>query len=282
MQASGLSAMQSCIRRVARMRAACHLPANGTRFMSKHQITRVKHELKRRTLSVGAVERLTPNMVRVAFSSPELHNFVSAAPDDHIKLFFPVPGSTDDAMRDYTPRRFDTARGELVIDFALHDAGPATAWAAQAAPGQTLRIGGPRGSAVVPDDFDWYLLIGDETAIPAIARRAEEIRAEAPIVTLIAVTGKAEQIDLSSRAPLEARWIHRPASAATDAQPFIAALTDIQFPPGDGFIFIAAEGGVARALRAYVTGERSHPREWVKAAGYWKQGKSDAHEPIND
>ena len=76
-------------------------------------------------------------------------------------------------MRDYTPRAFDAAGNRLTIDFALHDAGPATAWALNARPGETLLIGGPRGSTVVPDDFDFYLLAGDETALPSIGRRLE-------------------------------------------------------------------------------------------------------------
>ena len=74
-------------------------------------------------------------------------------------------------MREYTPRRIDLVANELDIDFVLHGDGPASTWAAQAAPGQTLDIAGPRASMVVPDLFDSYLLIGDETAIPAIGRR---------------------------------------------------------------------------------------------------------------
>jgi NADPH-dependent ferric siderophore reductase len=77
----------------------------------------------------------------------------------------------------------------LVIDFAIHEAGPATKWAIKAAPGDTLDIGGPRGSAVVPDDFDWYLLIGDETALPSIGRRTEELRAGVPVITAVVVDG---------------------------------------------------------------------------------------------
>ena len=91
----------------------------------------------------------------------------------------PPEGVERSPGRDYTPRRYDAGRNELVIDFALHDAGPATDWAAQAEPGQQLAVGGPRGSFVVPDDFDWYLFIGDETALPAIGRRLEELRAGA-------------------------------------------------------------------------------------------------------
>ena len=76
-------------------------------------------------------------------------------------------------MRDFTPRRFDSKTATLVIDFALHDAGPATRWALGARAGDRLEIGGPKSSKVVPDDFDGYLLVGDESALPAIGRRVE-------------------------------------------------------------------------------------------------------------
>ncbi len=44
-----------------------------------------------------------------------------------------------------------------------------------------LDIGGPRGLAVVPDDFDWYWLIGDETALPAIGRFIEGPPSRLPV-----------------------------------------------------------------------------------------------------
>ena len=173
--------------------------------MSKHAITRVRHEPRRRLLTVRHVERITPTMARVTLDG-DLAGFVSASYDDHVKVFFPLPGDTEPTLpdpapngeangaarspgRDYTPRRFDTGRNELIIDFALHDAGPATDWATQAKPGQQLAVGGPRGSFVVPDDFDWYLFIGDETALPAIGRRLEELRAGTRAIVVAAVTG---------------------------------------------------------------------------------------------
>src|SRR3546814_7647576 len=77
--------------------------------------------------------------------------------------------------RDFTPRHFDHARTELTIDVALHAHGPATDWAATVTEGQEVGIGGPRGSMLIPDSFHTHLLIGDETALPAIARRVEEL-----------------------------------------------------------------------------------------------------------
>ena len=55
-----------------------------------------------------------------------------------------------------------------------------------------------------------------------------------------------------------------------------AALKDLALPQGDGFIWIAAEASVARALRAHLVDGRGHPLAWTKAAGYWKRGVADA------
>ena len=246
----------------------------------RHQITRVRHELRRRMLTVSAIERLTPRMLRFGLTSPELHDFVSASHDDHVKLFFPAADGGTPAMRDFTPRRFDTGKGTLTIDFALHDAGPATQWAASAKIGDTLQIGGPRGSTVVPDDFDWYVLIGDDTALPAISRRVEELRAGVPVASFVVSAG-GEAHELRCEADWTATWIARTPSS-DDATLLRAALAGHAMPPGEGFVWIAAEASVARALRTYLVEERGHPRHWIKAAGYWKRGQADIHEKIED
>lgn len=237
--------------------------------MSKHEITRVRHELHRRLLTVSAVENITPQMRRITLTSPDLATFVSASFDDHIKLMFPGSGEQPE-MREYTPRRFDSATNTLVIDFALHDAGPATAWAVAARVGATLQIGGPRGSAVIPDDFDWVLLVGDETALPAIGRRLEELRAGVPVTSV--VLGEAQEI--ATKASWTPHWINR-AGASDDTAALRAALDAITLPQGEGFVWIAAEATVARSLRSYIVETRGHPKAWTKAAGYWTRGQAD-------
>ena len=134
---------------------------------------RVRHQPRRRELDVLRVEKIAAHMIRVTLGG-DLDGFTSLGFDDHVKLFFPEldapPGADGErpmASRDYTPRRYDPVANSLEIEFVLHDAGPATRWAEQAAPGQTLRIGGPRSSFIIPTEFDWHLLMGDETALPA-------------------------------------------------------------------------------------------------------------------
>jgi NADPH-dependent ferric siderophore reductase len=238
----------------------------------KHQINRVRHELVHRSLVVRSVENVTPNMLRLSLGGDELAGFTSLAADDHIKVM--VPGEVE--RRDYTPRRFDSANNVLSIDFALHDAGPVTEWARNAKPGDAAQIAGPRGSAVVPDDFDWWLLIGDETALPAIGRRIEEISAGTPVTSIVAVTQKSEEQVFETRASHHAIWIHRSATAADDPAPLLEALKSFAPLAGDGFIWIAAEAKVARALRAYVSDGLHHTTEWLKASGYWVKGEADA------
>ena len=237
-------------------------------------ITRHRHEIRRRTLRVAEIVQLTPHMIRIVFESEDLADFNSLSPDDHIKLFFETGGEKPE-MRDYTPRSFDPEARRLVIDFAVHEAGPATAWAMQAREGDLLNIGGPRGSAVVNPVFDWYLLIGDETALPAIGRRVEELPAGVQVMTLVAVPEAADEQRFETAASHVAHWVHRPVAEAADPANMVAALRGLTLPEGEGFVWIAAEAQVARALRGVVIDDLGHPLPWMKASGYWTAGVAD-------
>jgi len=226
----------------------------------RHSSERIRQEPKRRTLTVVEAFDLTPQMRRIILTSPELADFASPAPDDHIKLFLPDPAApTGEVMRDYTPRRFDAARCRLTLDFALHEAGPATLWAQSARPGDRLTIGGPKGSLVVADDFDWYLLIGDESAWPAIARRIEGLRAGVPVTSLAVVADPGEVQPVETAARHRPLWVFRSGHGDSDASLLREALAQWQPPEGDGYVWIAGEAQTARALKTEMI-ERGHPQ----------------------
>lgn len=237
------------------------------------RIERVQYEIRRRELAIAKVSRLTPHMIRVTLQGDELADFASAAADDHIKVFVPGPQGTPET-RDYTPRAFDTARRELVIDFVDHGDGPASSWARGARAGDMLKIAGPRGSRVIAGDIRNWVFVGDETALPAIGRFVEELPAGTRATAIVAVPGPADEQRLASAADLDIRWLHRPLSAAADPAPLLAALRGLQLA-SDTFVWIAAEANVARRLRADLVG-RGHPLAWLKAAGYWVEGQTDA------
>ncbi|MGF6174273.1 siderophore-interacting protein [Ensifer sp. 4252] len=239
------------------------------------RIERVRHDLKRRLLTVTAVERITPGMLRITLSGDDLADFVSLAPDDHVKILVPAGDGTEE-RRDYTPRRYDAATRTLVLDFALHEAGPITQWAMNARPGDALNVGGPRGSAVISNVERW-LLIGDETALPAIGRRIEEAGAGARITSIAVVTEAAEQQAFETKAELTCHWGYRSLHQATDASALLAILRSLVIEPNT-FVWVAAEASVTRAIRAHLTEERGYPLAWIKASGYWVKGKADSTE----
>lgn len=237
--------------------------------LNAHSIERVYRETRRRRLTVTQVQRLTPHMQRIRFASPELHDFDSVAPDDHIKLFFATADPEHELRRDYTPRHVDARAGTLTIDFALHQAGPATAWALAAAVGDTLEIDGPRKSTIVSDDFAWYLLVGDETALPSIGRRVERLRANVPVITVVVTGDVADRQQFDSAANWTPLWVERDAGSHGDDTLLLRALSALELPSGDGYVWIAAEAQVARRLGDYMTVARGQPKEWLKAASYW-------------
>ncbi|MBA5980173.1 MULTISPECIES: siderophore-interacting protein [Pseudomonas] len=246
-------------------------------------IHRVMHDIKRRKLEVLRVVDLTPRMRRITLGGPELAGFISLGTDDHVKLLFPqnaeqaaaletmVLGAGKDngpmpEMRDYTPRRYDLEKLELDIDFVLHGDGPASTWAEQARPGQFLHIGGPRGSMIVPDIFDSYLLIGDETALPAIARRLESLAANRKALVVIEVENGAEQQVLESAAQVNVIWVLREGGKDN----LLTTVRQLQVPKGNLYAWVATETKVSRQIRRVLLDEHGLNEQFVKAVGYWR------------
>ena len=243
-----------------------------TEVLSTRRVQRVRHELKRRELQVLRVENLSPHFRRIVFAGEALADFVSASFDDHVKLILDAGGGAP-VMRDYTPRRFDTATRELEIEFALHGDGPAATWAGQARPGQHVMIGGPRGSFIVPTDFDWHLLVGDETALPAVARRLEELPAGTRAIVRMAIADPADRRLPASAAQTDVAWFDTPGE-------LLAAVRALVLPPRDGYAWCAGEASAMAALRRVLVDDKGHDRHAIRAAAYWKRGAAAHHENL--
>ena len=243
---------------------------------------RVRHEPRRRTLSIKRVEKIAARMIRITLVG-DLEGFRSLGFDDHVKLFFPdgttsADGASNLLGRDFTPRRFDAAANTLDIDFAIHDAGPATRWAAQAKPGDPLTLGGPRGSFIIPTAYDWHLLIGDETALPAIARRLAELPPGTRAAVVAEVDGPADEIALPTKAHATVVWAHRNGAAPGLSDALAKALATFKMPAGDYYAWVACESLIAQALRRQLIADHGANPKWLRAAGYWRRGATAVHE----
>jgi NADPH-dependent ferric siderophore reductase len=252
-------------------------------------------------VQVKRIEAVTPHLIRITFTGDDLHDFVSASFDDHIKVFFPEPGADKPALpeagpdgpvfaagqprpiaRDFTPRRFDAATRELDIEFAMHEAGPATTWAAQARIGQYLGVGGPRGSFVIPTGFDWHLLIGDDTALPAIGRRLEELPAGARVAAIIEVADPSARIEFDTQANLHTVWRYR-SDSPYRGDALLKAVRETYLPEdGEGYVWAAGESATMHAVRYHLCTERGVDKRRIRAASYWKLGAAAVHETLDD
>lgn len=273
-------------------------PANpvADRQATALAVERVRHPLKFRQIQVVRTQQVSPALLRVTFTGEDLADFVSASFDDHIKVFLPAPGQQRPVLpemgpdgpmfpeglprpiaRDYTPRRYDAATRELDIEFVLHGDGPGASWAAQAQPGQWLGIGGPRGSFVIPTAFDWHLLIGDEAALPAIARRLEELPAGKRVVVVAQVDDREARLDLRSDAACELHWLYR-----NEGDELLTAVRRLELPTGEGYVWAAGEAAAMRAVRACLVDERGIDKRRIRASAYWKHGAVGVHETLDD
>lgn len=191
---------------------------------------------------VTGVRRLTPHMSRVTFSGASL---VDQAPDQYLKVFFPQPGQSepvlpaplagdevlswyrtylampDDVrppMRTYTVRALRPSAQEVDIDFVLHgDEGPASAWASRASEGDRVAFLGPHGLYDVPPETTWQLLVGDETAIPAIGAIVEALPAGTRAVVYVEISDREDRQVFETQGTVELHWVVRGSGPVGDA-----------------------------------------------------------------
>jgi NADPH-dependent ferric siderophore reductase len=246
-----------------------------------------------RSLQVLRTERITPRMARVTLGGAELAGYPEFAPDQRIKLFLPVegqdrpamprassggpvwpPGEARPVIRSYTVRRFDAGAGELDVDFVLHNKrGPAAEWAARAKPGDWVGISEPGGRYAPDPSARAHLVIGDESALPAIITVLTALAGfDGPVEVYLEVADAAEEQPLPVTASTRVRWLHRgdrpPGRLLVDELTAEGLPADV--PAEHCQVWLAAEAAAVRDIRAHLIDCRGLSRRRVYATGYWR------------
>lgn len=224
---------------------------------------------------VTRTQRLSESLVRVVFTGDELAGFDPVHADSYVKLCFPDPaGDPADRprMRTYTVRSFEPETRELTLDFVVHgDAGLAGPWAAAAQPGDEALLLGPGGGYSPSAGADVHVLVGDESALPAIAVALERVPAQAAVRALVEVHGPGDEIELARSR--DVTWLHRGAGAIGSR--LLDAVTNLSLPDGSAHWFVHGEAGVVKALRRHLRVERGVPMDRLSISGYWRLGVDD-------
>ena len=246
---------------------------------------------------VRSTSWVTPSMVRVVLADGDLDRFVMPADTDvYVNVALPPadapyaqetevfdPKQVRDehapehwpARRRYTVRAWDDATKELTLDFVVHgDEGVAGPWAADVQPGGVLVFEGP-GSGYRPDpEADWHLLVGDESALPAIAASLEVVPEGTLAVVRLLCDGPDHELELTTPANLDLQWLHRTGNA-DDLDLLVESVRTLAFPRGRVHAFVHGEADEIRAIRRHLLLERGLSRSDMSCSPYWRRTMND-------
>jgi NADPH-dependent ferric siderophore reductase len=206
---------------------------------------------------VVAREQVSPHLVRLVLEVPGFTS--TGVPDEWVGLV--VPGQFQ--SRYYTVQAIEGER--LTLDVVVHDEGLVTRWAAGEVAGEQVVVTEAKGSFAPPADAAWLLLVGDLTAMPAMARIAREtalptrVWAESPddLPGYLPETPALQQVS----------WSRPPADGASALADVVAG---IDWPEGPGYFWMAGESAQMRAVRKHLMRERALPATAYDVMGYWR------------
>ncbi len=257
-------------------------------------------------LSVLRTQRLSEHWMRVTLGGGEIEKFHPMGFDQWFRLFLPIGGDAGldrvpakanrmfgylkflripdgerPVMRNYSVRAHRPATtesgAEIDVDFVLHGsaadgtAGPASRWAETCAPGEHVLII-DEGLTFNPQrGTDRVVLIGDETALPAIASICASLPAHATGTAIIEVPSEEDALDFPHPAGVDLVWLVRPHEF--DPGSFaLARLRELTLPDAPFHAYAAGEQSLASGARKHLVGERGVDKNDVSFCGYWKIG----------
>ncbi|HEY8523924.1 MAG TPA: SIP domain-containing protein [Acidimicrobiales bacterium] len=240
---------------------------------------------------VTAVEDVHPHLRRITFSGGDLASFSPVGPDTFLYVLLPPPGRSEltidrsfsweqvGAMPEeerpvgayYTVRAWRPERAELDMLFVLHgDSGPASAWAQRARPGDPVALWGPRSSYHPPARTDWYLLVADETGLPAAANILESLPEGTVARVFAEVDNETERQELPTAPSFAVTWLYRRGAPAGTTTLLPDAVRSMAWPGGTPYVWGGGESRAMTAVRRYVRREIGLPREAVSLVAYWR------------
>ena len=255
--------------------------------------TPVRRSRVAKATQIVSRQPLGPSMIRLVLGGGDLDAFQpSECTDSYVKIVFLAPGvdyprpldmeavrahfppEHMPRLRTYTVRNWDPVGHQLTLDVVVHgDSGLAGPWAKAAQPGDEVLLIGPGGDYRPDPDAAWHLLVGDESALPAIAVATAALPPEATAHIFLEVDGPADEVPFEGPPGASITWLHRDGGPVGD--PLVEAVTELPFPTGRVDAFVHGEAGFVKRLRQFLRVERGLPRDQLSISGYWRVGADD-------
>lgn len=250
------------------------------------------------TLEVRRRETLSPSFASVTLGGPALRDLVVAGGDQAVRLFFPregqtalrmptasseawmaqvllMPKSVRPQVRNLTIRRARPADDEIDIEFVLHGDSPMSSWVRRVRPGDQAGIFDIGTTYRPPDHAQSQLLVGDETALPAVLAILDQAPLSLTAEVYLEVPTAADVRDVVAPPGVRIHWFSR--DDVPDQRPGSVVLEAVRcaaMPPGRVFAWVAGESRLATSVRRHLVGDRGVPKADITFAGYWRHGWS--------
>lgn len=176
---------------------------------------------------------------------------------------WPVWAKPAPPSRKYTIRQFWPESGAIEINVTLHDKGPGTDWARSVLPGETTYVLGPKSGYRVSYDYDFYLMVCDETGLPGVSRWLEQLPSTARGHVFVQAPSPGSFQQLSVPPGMTVTWLNREDNLS-------AAVMKLPRPEGEAFAWIAAESTAIRPLRRWMRETWELEKADGYSSGYWK------------
>lgn len=248
-----------------------------------------------KSATVVRTEQVARDLVRVILTGDDIAKLPPLDFTDHyVKLLFPPAGADYDhpfdadeirenhpreqwpVTRTYTIRWLDLEAAELALDFVVHgDEGLAGPWAMRAKAGDQISFMGPGGAWGPSEAADVHLLVGDESAAPAIAAAMQELPESSTAQVFVEVEDPQAQIPLPERDNVHVTWAYRATTGAAYGEALTEAVRNAPWPEGRVHAFVHGNADMIKPLRRYLFVERELPRDQVSISGYWRTGHNE-------
>lgn len=260
--------------------------------MNKGGITMAKPSLMKGLLFVKKKAYLSPHYIRITLEGPDIYKFSKAKVGDNNKILIPASKVEEQVFEDalqvglkgnnvpftvrtYTLRRLDLDKGEMDVDFIMHgESGPASKWAIHANVGDSIGVLMKEKSKPVYQPADWYLLVGDHTAVPVISVILESISPHAKGIVILEVHGPEDILELQKPEDVQITWVFNPEPGKETSLPAHFNKVEIELA-SDKFIFVAAEHKAVSQIQHTLRNTASIDRKDWYAYAYWKYGEAE-------
>ncbi|MBN3572323.1 siderophore-interacting protein [Vibrio neptunius] len=239
-------------------------------------------------LTVQSTQTITPNMQRITLHGSELAEFPVDCVGGYIKLLFNQQGGTDltqlgeeqrPVMRTYTIRQFDPVSCTLEVDFVRHitedlQCGFAARWAMNTQVDDVISIAGPGSISTMNLEADWFFMVADMTALPALSVKIQSLPEQAIGYAVIQVNSEQDRQPMNAPENIKIIWLDA-------SQPLAEQIQGLPWLEGEASVWCACEFDSMRQLRQYFRNEKEVDRENIYISSYWKKGVSeDGHKVI--